>query len=153
MQLNSVSAHASGLMEQVLYEVKRVVVGQDVFLERVMVAMLAQGHLLALTKGRTGQTYILGGEDVRADVDVQHRVPGLVRRVESRAAADARNGVRPASPMATATPVLANPRRHADASATATAFGRAVTRLTGAAALLVSLLQLRTVFPSCAETG
>ncbi|MET0310793.1 MAG: MoxR family ATPase [Burkholderiaceae bacterium] len=34
------------MMEQILYEVKRVVVGQDKFLERVMVAMLAQGHLL-----------------------------------------------------------------------------------------------------------
>ena len=34
------------LMERILYEVKRVVVGQDKFLERVMVAMLAQGHLL-----------------------------------------------------------------------------------------------------------
>ena len=34
------------LMEQILYEVKRVVVGQDRFLERVMVAILAQGHLL-----------------------------------------------------------------------------------------------------------
>jgi MoxR-like ATPase len=34
------------LMEQLLYEVKRVVVGQDRFLERVLVAMLAQGHLL-----------------------------------------------------------------------------------------------------------
>ena len=34
------------LMERVLYEVKRVVVGQDRFLERVLVAMLAQGHLL-----------------------------------------------------------------------------------------------------------
>lgn len=34
------------LMEKILYEVKRVVVGQDRFLERVMVAMLAQGHLL-----------------------------------------------------------------------------------------------------------
>ena len=34
------------LMEQILYEVKRVVVGQDRFLERVMAAMLAQGHLL-----------------------------------------------------------------------------------------------------------
>jgi MoxR-like ATPase len=33
-------------MESVLYEVKRVVVGQDHFLERVLVAMLAQGHLL-----------------------------------------------------------------------------------------------------------
>jgi MoxR-like ATPase len=39
-------AHASTLMENVLYEVKRVVVGQDRFLERVMVALLAQGHLL-----------------------------------------------------------------------------------------------------------
>jgi MoxR-like ATPase len=34
------------LMEQILYEVKRIVVGQDRFLERVMVAILAQGHLL-----------------------------------------------------------------------------------------------------------
>ena len=33
-------------MERILYEVKRVVVGQDRFLERVMVALLAQGHLL-----------------------------------------------------------------------------------------------------------
>ena len=36
----------ASLMESVLYEVKRVVVGQDHFLERVMVAILAQGHLL-----------------------------------------------------------------------------------------------------------
>ena len=36
----------SQLMEQILYEVKRIVVGQDKFLERVMVAILAQGHLL-----------------------------------------------------------------------------------------------------------
>ncbi len=34
------------LMERVLYEVKKVVVGQDHFLERVLVAILAQGHLL-----------------------------------------------------------------------------------------------------------
>jgi MoxR-like ATPase len=39
-------AAASTLMESVLYEVKRIVVGQDRFLERVMVALLAQGHLL-----------------------------------------------------------------------------------------------------------
>jgi MoxR-like ATPase len=36
----------SSLMERILYEVKKVVVGQDHFLERVMVAVLAQGHLL-----------------------------------------------------------------------------------------------------------
>ncbi len=39
-------ADTAPLMERILYEVKRVVVGQDRFLERVMVAMLAQGHLL-----------------------------------------------------------------------------------------------------------
>ena len=42
----SVNTDTAQLMEQILYEVKRVVVGQDRFLERVMVAMLAQGHLL-----------------------------------------------------------------------------------------------------------
>ena len=36
----------SALMERILYEVKRVVVGQDRFLERVLIALLAQGHLL-----------------------------------------------------------------------------------------------------------
>jgi MoxR-like ATPase len=34
------------LMERILYEVKKVVVGQDHFLERVLVAILAHGHLL-----------------------------------------------------------------------------------------------------------
>ena len=34
------------LMERILYEVKRIVVGQDHFLERVLVAILAGGHLL-----------------------------------------------------------------------------------------------------------
>ncbi|CAG2157113.1 hypothetical protein LMG31506_05913 [Cupriavidus yeoncheonensis] len=37
---------SADLMERLLYEVKRVVVGQDHFLERVLVAMLAGGHLL-----------------------------------------------------------------------------------------------------------
>jgi MoxR-like ATPase len=36
----------SSLMERILYEVKKIVVGQDHFLERVLVAVLAQGHLL-----------------------------------------------------------------------------------------------------------
>src|SRR5688572_31459072 len=36
----------SSLMERILYEVKKTVVGQDHFLERVLVAVLAQGHLL-----------------------------------------------------------------------------------------------------------
>ena len=36
----------SSRMERILYEVKKVVVGQDHFLERVLVALMAQGHLL-----------------------------------------------------------------------------------------------------------
>lgn len=43
-QLNA--RNTGELMQRVLYEVKRVVVGQDHFLERVLVAMLSQGHLL-----------------------------------------------------------------------------------------------------------
>ena len=39
-------SEVSTLMEQILYEVKKIVVGQDRFLERVLVAILAQGHLL-----------------------------------------------------------------------------------------------------------
>jgi MoxR-like ATPase len=39
-------AEVTSLMQRILYEVKKVVVGQDHFLERVMVAILAQGHLL-----------------------------------------------------------------------------------------------------------
>ena len=40
------SGDVATLMERILYEVKKVVVGQDHFLERVLVAILAQGHLL-----------------------------------------------------------------------------------------------------------
>ena len=40
------SSDTTSLMEEILYEVKRIVVGQDHFLERVLVAILAQGHLL-----------------------------------------------------------------------------------------------------------
>ena len=35
-----------GTLEQVLYQVKRVIVGQDALLERMIVALLARGHLL-----------------------------------------------------------------------------------------------------------
>jgi MoxR-like ATPase len=37
---------AAAPMERILYEVKKIVVGQDHFLERVLVAILAHGHLL-----------------------------------------------------------------------------------------------------------
>jgi MoxR-like ATPase len=39
-------AETTSQMERILYEVKKIVVGQDHFLERVLVAILAQGHLL-----------------------------------------------------------------------------------------------------------
>jgi MoxR-like ATPase len=39
-------ASEAPLMEQVLYEVKKVIVGQDHLLERVLIAILSQGHLL-----------------------------------------------------------------------------------------------------------
>jgi len=37
---------ADGTMERVLYEVKKVIVGQDHLLERMLVALLARGHIL-----------------------------------------------------------------------------------------------------------
>jgi MoxR-like ATPase len=46
MDSNATHTAVAEQMQRVLYEVKRVVVGQDHFLERVLVAMLAQGHLL-----------------------------------------------------------------------------------------------------------
>jgi MoxR-like ATPase len=39
-------SEVAALMERILYEVKKIIVGQDHFLERVLVAVLAQGHLL-----------------------------------------------------------------------------------------------------------
>jgi MoxR-like ATPase len=39
-------AERATTMERVLYEVKKVIVGQDHFLERMVVALLARGHLL-----------------------------------------------------------------------------------------------------------
>ena len=45
-ETDSAAPAANTLMEQVLYEVKKVVVGQDHFLERVLIALLAKGHLL-----------------------------------------------------------------------------------------------------------
>src|SRR5688572_17977321 len=46
MEVKKMNREVTTLMERVLYEVKKIVVGQDHFLERVLVAMLAQGHLL-----------------------------------------------------------------------------------------------------------
>ncbi|MCX6030296.1 MAG: MoxR family ATPase [Chloroflexi bacterium] len=40
------NAESAPLMERVLYEVKKIIVGQDHLLERMLVALLARGHLL-----------------------------------------------------------------------------------------------------------
>ncbi len=44
--LNHEAAESASLMENVLYEVKKVIVGQDHLLERLLVALLARGHIL-----------------------------------------------------------------------------------------------------------
>ncbi len=67
-------------MEQVLYEVKRTIVGQDVLLERLVVALLARGHILV--EGVPGLAKTLAVKSVAAAVGGQfHRVqftPDLV---------------------------------------------------------------------------
>jgi MoxR-like ATPase len=67
-------------MEQVLYEVKRTIVGQDVLLERLVVALLARGHVLV--EGVPGLAKTLAVKSVAAAIGGQfHRVqftPDLV---------------------------------------------------------------------------
>ncbi len=45
MDLNT-NANSERPMERVLYEVKKVIVGQDHLLESLIVALLARGHIL-----------------------------------------------------------------------------------------------------------
>ena len=67
-------------MEQVLYEVKRTIVGQDVLLERLVVALLARGHILV--EGVPGLAKTLAVKSLAAAIGGQfHRVqftPDLV---------------------------------------------------------------------------
>ena len=73
-------ASAGNPMEQVLYEVKRTIVGQDVLLERLVVALLARGHILV--EGVPGLAKTLAVKSVAAAIGGQfHRVqftPDLV---------------------------------------------------------------------------
>src|SRR6266446_6291310 len=62
------------LMERVLYEVKKTVVGQDHFLERMVVAMLANGHLLV--EGVPGLAKTLTVKTLAATVH------GVFRRIQ-----------------------------------------------------------------------
>jgi MoxR-like ATPase len=74
------SASLGNPMEQVLYEVKRTIVGQDVLLERLAVALLARGHILV--EGVPGLAKTLAVKSVAAAIGGQfHRVqftPDLV---------------------------------------------------------------------------
>jgi MoxR-like ATPase len=67
-------------MEQVLYEVKRTIVGQDTLLERLVVALLARGHILV--EGVPGLAKTLAVKSMAAAIGGQfHRVqftPDLV---------------------------------------------------------------------------
>src|SRR6201995_5260301 len=64
----------SSLMERILYEVKKIVVGQDHFLERVLVAILAQGHLLV--EGVPGLAKTLTVKTL------SHAVQGAFKRIQ-----------------------------------------------------------------------
>jgi MoxR-like ATPase len=70
----SAATDTATLMERLLYEVKKVVVGQDHFLERMLVAILAQGHLLV--EGVPGLAKTL---TVKTLADVIH---GSFRRIQ-----------------------------------------------------------------------
>ncbi len=67
-------------MEQVLYEVKKTIVGQDALLERLLVALLAHGHILV--EGVPGLAKTLAVKSLAAAIGGQfHRVqftPDLV---------------------------------------------------------------------------
>src|SRR5437764_15403411 len=65
---NDLRGEASRALEEALYEVKRVIVGQDAMLERLLVSLLAGGHVLlegvpGLAKTLTVKTLaaVLGG--------------------------------------------------------------------------------------------
>jgi MoxR-like ATPase len=62
------------VMEQILYEVKKIIVGQDHLLERVLVALLSQGHLLV--EGVPGLAKTLTVKSVAAAVQ------GIFKRIQ-----------------------------------------------------------------------
>ena len=72
MAVRKVSGEPGAVLEQALFEVKRVVVGQDQMLERMLVALLARGHCLlegvpGVAKSLAVDTLarVIGGTSVR----------------------------------------------------------------------------------------
>jgi MoxR-like ATPase len=80
MQTQHRTLAADNPMEQILYEVKKTIVGQDALLERLLVALLCRGHLLV--EGVPGLAKTLAVKSLAAAVGGQfHRVqftPDLV---------------------------------------------------------------------------
>src|SRR4029434_4174306 len=72
--------YPTSAVEQVLYEVKKTIVGQDALLERLMVALLSRGHILV--EGVPGLAKTLAVKALAAAIGGQfHRVqftPDLV---------------------------------------------------------------------------
>jgi MoxR-like ATPase len=62
---------ASATMRRVLYEIKRVIVGQDLMLERILVALLARGHVLI--EGVPGLAKTLAIKTTAAAIDCQFK--------------------------------------------------------------------------------
>jgi len=67
-QTNELRGQARDALQEALYEIKRVIVGQDAMLERLLVSLLAGGHVLlegvpGLAKTLTVKTLaaVLGG--------------------------------------------------------------------------------------------
>jgi MoxR-like ATPase len=78
--MNTPAPPGSNVVEQVLYEVKKAIVGQDILLERLVVALLARGHILV--EGVPGLAKTLAVKSLARAVGGQfHRVqftPDLV---------------------------------------------------------------------------
>ena len=53
-QPNDQSKQHAALLEEALFEVKRVIVGQDRMIERSMICLLARGHCLLIGVGPRG---------------------------------------------------------------------------------------------------
>src|SRR5206468_2892072 len=81
---------------------------------------VAQGHLLALARGRVGQRYILGGENL-----MLRELLGEIARLAGRRAPRVRLPVAPLIPLAHGAEALAGPsRRRATRARRGTVAGR-----------------------------
>jgi MoxR-like ATPase len=70
----SMSAGVISPMERVLYEVKKVIVGQDMLLERLVVALLARGHILVEGVPGPGKNH--------GDQDLADAIGGDFKRIQ-----------------------------------------------------------------------